>query len=41
MDEQRRTVGLAKGGGDHRVASKPGAPPTLADAGIDKKLAEF
>jgi N6-adenosine-specific RNA methylase IME4 len=41
--EQKKTVGLAKGGGDkksdHRVKQKPTDPPTLADAGINKNLA--
>ena len=41
--EQKATVGLAKGGGDkksnHRVKQKPSDPPTLAEAGIDKNLA--
>src|SRR5215831_17134485 len=27
---QKATVGLNKGGGDHRVGKKPGAKPTLA-----------
>jgi hypothetical protein len=36
---QKETVGLAKGGGDHRVKEKPGAKPTLASQGIDKNLA--
>lgn len=36
---QKATVGLNKGGGDHRVGKKPGAKPTLAEAGIDKNLA--
>ena len=39
MDAQRQTVGLNKGGGDHRVIEKPGALPTLASQGIDKNLA--
>ncbi len=43
MAAQKRTVGFAKGGGDkrskHRVSKKPGGPPTLEDAGIDKNLA--
>jgi hypothetical protein len=40
---QKETVGFNKGGGDqksdHRVFKKPGDPPTLAEAGIDKNLA--
>jgi DNA N-6-adenine-methyltransferase (Dam) len=36
---QRAAVGLAKGGGDHRVQRGPGALPTLEAAGIDKHLA--
>jgi hypothetical protein len=43
MEEQKRTVGLAKGGGDkksdHRVKRRPGDATTLAEAGIDKHLA--
>jgi hypothetical protein len=38
--EQRKTAGLNKGGGDHRVERGPGALPTLLEAGIDKHLAE-
>jgi len=44
MGEQKKTVGLAKGGGDqkskHRGKKNPSGPPTLADAGIDKNLAK-
>jgi hypothetical protein len=36
---QKAAVGLNKGGGDHRVGKKPGALPTLAEAGINKNLA--
>jgi len=43
MEAQRKTIGLARPGGDtrpeHRVAKKPDAVPTLAEAGIDKNLA--
>lgn len=39
MERQRTSVGLNRGGGDHRVSEKPGAAPTLSDAGIDKNLA--
>jgi FtsZ-binding cell division protein ZapB len=39
MGAQRETVGLAKGGGDHRVPIGPGALPSLGEAGIDKHLA--
>jgi hypothetical protein len=39
MAAQRDTVGVNKGGGDHRVERKPGDPATLAEAGIDKNLA--
>jgi N6-adenosine-specific RNA methylase IME4 len=42
--EQKATVGLAKGGGDkrskHRGKCNPSDPPTLGDAGIDKNLAK-
>jgi N6-adenosine-specific RNA methylase IME4 len=42
--EQKATVGLAKGGGDkrsdHRGKKSPSGPPTLADAGITKDLAK-
>ena len=31
---------MAKAGGDHRVARGPDAPPTLADVGLDKHLAD-
>src|SRR5262245_6378671 len=38
--DQKATIGLAKGGGDkrseHRGKRNPTDPPTLADAGIDK-----
>jgi hypothetical protein len=39
--EQKATIGLAKptGSNQHRVVRKPDAPPTLAEAGIDKNLA--
>jgi protein gp37 len=45
MNGQKKTVGLAKGGGDqksdHRGIKNPsGAKPTLAEAGIDKNLAK-
>jgi hypothetical protein len=45
MDQQKKTVGLNKGGGDkrskHRDSKKPGdAKPTLAEAGIGKNLAQ-
>lgn len=36
---QKETIGLAKGGGDHRVKEKPGAVATLSSQGIDKNLA--
>lgn len=36
---QKQTVGLAKGGGNHRVKEKPGAKASLASQGIDKNLA--
>jgi hypothetical protein len=43
MKAQAKMVGLAKGGGDkksnHPVKRKPTDPPTLAEAGIDKNLA--
>jgi hypothetical protein len=45
IEEQKKTVGLNKGGGDkrskHRVSEKPGGneKPTLAEAGIDKSTA--
>lgn len=41
MAAQAGTVGKAKppGSNQHRVISKPDAPPTLAEAGIDKNLA--
>jgi N6-adenosine-specific RNA methylase IME4 len=39
MAAQKEAVGFNHGGGDHRVSEKPGAKPTLADAGIDKNLA--
>jgi N6-adenosine-specific RNA methylase IME4 len=39
MAAQKETVGFNQGGGDHRVREKPGAKPTLAEAGIDKNLA--
>ena len=42
--EQKVTIGLAKGGGDkrseHRGKRNPTDPPTLAEAGIDKNLAK-
>jgi hypothetical protein len=40
--EQRQGVGLAKppGSNQHRVKVRPDARPTLADAGIDKHLAD-
>jgi N6-adenosine-specific RNA methylase IME4 len=41
---QKESVGLASGGGDkksdHRVHTRPTDPPTLAEAGIDKHLAD-
>lgn len=40
MEKQKAIVGLNKGGGDHRVERKPGALPTLKEAGIDKNLAD-
>jgi hypothetical protein len=44
MAAQREMIGFNKGGGDqrsdHRDSKKPGGPPTLADAGIDKNLAQ-
>jgi MT-A70 protein len=46
MAEQRDTVGMAKPPGDNqygrmdRVSEKPEAPVTLAEAGIDKNLAD-
>jgi hypothetical protein len=44
MAEQKVTVGMANAGGDQksknrRVSKKPDDPPTLAEAGIDKNLA--
>jgi hypothetical protein len=42
VDQQRKTVGLSKGGGGSkkRVSEKPSArKPTLAEVGIDKNLA--
>jgi hypothetical protein len=39
MKAQKETIGFNKGGGDHRVKEKPGALSTLAEAGIDKNLA--
>jgi hypothetical protein len=36
MEEQPK----AKGGGDHRVFQKPGAPKSYREMGIDKNLAE-
>jgi N6-adenosine-specific RNA methylase IME4 len=39
MESQKETVGFNQGGGDHRVSEKPSAKPTLAEAGIDKNLA--
>ena len=41
VQQQRRTVGMAKGGrpSKNRVATKPDSPPSLAEAGIDKNLA--
>jgi hypothetical protein len=42
--DQKSAVGLAKGGGDkrskQRVQRRPGDPPTLAEAGIGKHLAD-
>src|SRR5258708_3945171 len=38
---QKATVGLAKGGGDHRGKQNPGALPSLLEAGIDKDLAKL
>jgi hypothetical protein len=44
MAAQKATIGFNKGGGDqrsdHRNSKKPGDPPTLAEAGIDKNLAD-
>jgi hypothetical protein len=46
MEQQKKTVGLNKGGGDkkskHRDSTKPGGntKPTLKEAGIDKNLAQ-
>jgi hypothetical protein len=44
MAAQKEAVGFNKGGGDqrsdHRDSEKPGGPPTLAEAGIDKNLAD-
>jgi N6-adenosine-specific RNA methylase IME4 len=41
IEEQKQGVGLNRGGGgDHRVPRGPGAKPTLAEAGIDKHLAD-
>jgi hypothetical protein len=44
MEQQKKTIGFNKGGGDqkskHRDSKKPGdAKPSLAQAGIDKNLA--
>jgi len=39
--EQKATVGLAKGGHQtNRVIKKPSSIPTLAEAGINKNLAQ-
>lgn len=40
MEAQREAGQMHRGGGDHRVAEKPGAPITLSEAGIDKNLAD-
>ncbi|TFH41406.1 MAG: hypothetical protein E4H01_15045 [Lysobacterales bacterium] len=40
MEAQGEAGLLNKGGGDHRVESGPGAMPTLAEAGINKHLAD-
>jgi hypothetical protein len=44
MAAQKEAIGFNKGGGDqrseHRDSKKPGGPPTLAEAGIDKNLAD-
>ncbi len=42
IEPQRTTVGLAKGGGGKAGRSSPRfvEPPTLAEAGIDKHLAQ-
>jgi N6-adenosine-specific RNA methylase IME4 len=39
MAAQRESVGLAPAGNPNWVSEKPDSPPTLADAGIDKNLA--
>ncbi|GAB5505810.1 MAG: hypothetical protein Rhirs2KO_09730 [Rhizobiaceae bacterium] len=40
MAAQRDAGLMHNGGGDHRVAKKPGDPITLSEAGIDKGLAD-
>jgi hypothetical protein len=43
VKKQKEAVGLATGGGEksnHRVAKKPADKPTLAEAGINKHLAD-
>jgi N6-adenosine-specific RNA methylase IME4 len=39
MEAQRESIGLAPAGNPNWVSEKPNSPPTLADAGIDKNLA--
>jgi hypothetical protein len=45
MQQQRETVGLAKGGQPYQRSTgsdvDPVAPPTLAEAGIDKHMADL